>query len=146
MEWLTKLKEMKKVSGKTSKEISDATGIPKSTVDKLFSGQTKEPYLSSTRAIVHFLGFTLDDLLEPSKLNEFSQTEINHIKKYRALDERGKKMVDLVLNEEYEQSQKPVHILQAVARDGRIAENTFTQAEVDEIGEMIKTPHSDFHE
>lgn len=62
MDWLNKLKEMKKHSGKTSKEISEATGIPKSTIDKLFSGQTKEPYLSSVRAIVHYLGYTLDDL------------------------------------------------------------------------------------
>lgn len=62
MQWLTKLKEMKKKSGKTSKDISEATGIPKSTIDKLFSGQTKEPYLSSIRAIVHYLGYTLDDL------------------------------------------------------------------------------------
>ena len=62
MDWLKKLKEMKKHSGKTSKEISEATGIPKSTIDKLFSGQTKEPYLSSVRAIVHYLGYTLDDL------------------------------------------------------------------------------------
>lgn len=77
--------------------------------------------------------------------------ELQYIKKYRALNEHGKEVVDFILESEYrhsveEASQKPVHILQSVARDGRIAENTFTQAEVDEIGEMIKTPHSDFHE
>ena len=60
--WLDKLKQMKKNSGKTSQQISDETNIPKSTIDKLFSGNTKEPYLSSTRAIVHCLGYTLDDL------------------------------------------------------------------------------------
>lgn len=60
--WLDRLKYMKKQSGKTSKEISDETGVPKSTIDKLFSGQTKEPYLSSIKLIVHSLGYTLDDL------------------------------------------------------------------------------------
>lgn len=60
--WFEKLKQMKKKSGKTSQQISDETGIPKSTIDKLFSGKTKEPYLSSTRDIVHCLGYTLDDL------------------------------------------------------------------------------------
>lgn len=60
--WLDRLKYMKKQSGKTSKEISDETGVPKSTIDKLFSGQTKEPYLSSIKLIVHALGYTLDDL------------------------------------------------------------------------------------
>lgn len=42
--WLDRLKEMKKQSKKTSKEISECTGIPKSTIDKLFAGQTKEPF------------------------------------------------------------------------------------------------------
>ena len=60
--WLDRLKEMKKQSKKTSKEISECTGIPKSTTDKLFAGQTKEPFLSSVRLIVHCLGYTLDDL------------------------------------------------------------------------------------
>ena len=60
--WLDRLKEMKKQSKKTSKEISECTGIPKSTIDKLFAGQTKEPFLSSVRLIVHCLGYTLDDL------------------------------------------------------------------------------------
>ena len=49
--WLDRLKEMKKQSKKTSKEISECTGIPKSTIDKLFAGQTKEPFLSSVRLI-----------------------------------------------------------------------------------------------
>lgn len=76
--------------------------------------------------------------------------ELQYIKKYRALNEHGKEVVNFILESEYrhsveEASQKPV-ILQAVARDGRIAENTFMQTEVDEIGETIKTPHSDFHE
>lgn len=60
--WLNKLKEMKKQSGKTAKQIADETGVPKSTIDKLFSGQTKEPYISSTKLIVNCLGYTLDDL------------------------------------------------------------------------------------
>lgn len=60
--WLDRLKEMKKQSKKTSKEIAECTGIPKSTIDKLFAGQTKEPFLSSVRLIVHCLGYTLDDL------------------------------------------------------------------------------------
>ena len=54
--WLDVLKKMKKDSGKTAKEISEMTGIPKSTIDKLFSGQTKEPYLSMVRSIVYSLG------------------------------------------------------------------------------------------
>ena len=94
MDWLKKLKEMKKQSGKTSKEISEATGIPKSTIDKLFSGQTKEPYLSSVRAIVHYLGYTLDDLEEqpikkaPAKgESDFKKQRLIH--NYDQLNELG---------------------------------------------------------
>lgn len=65
--WLDVLKKMKKDSGKTAKEISEMTGIPKSTIDKLFSGQTKEPYLSMVRSIVYSLGYTLDDLDDTQK-------------------------------------------------------------------------------
>lgn len=86
MDWLKKLKEMKKQSGKTSKEIAEATGIPKSTIDKLFSGQTKEPYLSSVRAIVHYLGYTLDDLEEqPIKKAPAAERSESDFKKQRLI-------------------------------------------------------------
>ena len=57
------IKRNEKAIQKTSKEnLLECTGIPKSTIDKLFAGQTKEPFLSSVRLIVHCLGYTLDDL------------------------------------------------------------------------------------
>lgn len=97
MQWLARLKEMKKQSGKTSKEISEATGIPKSTIDKLFSGQTKEPYLSSIRAIVHFLGYTLDDLEDspPKTKNAPAECEsdfqkLRLMRNYDKLNQDGK--------------------------------------------------------
>ncbi len=98
MEWLKKLREMKKESGKTSKEISEATGIPKSTIDKLFSGQTKEPYLSSVRAVVHYLGYTLDDLEEPptkkapaEKLGESDFEKQRLLHNFDKLNTKGRK-------------------------------------------------------
>lgn len=92
--WLDKLKQMKKISGKTSQQIADETNIPKSTIDKLFSGQTKEPYLSSTKAIVHCMGFTLDDLddnLYIQKLN--NKDEILLMNEFRQLNLKGKEML-----------------------------------------------------
>ena len=65
--WLDKLREMKKLSGKTSQVISNETGIPKSTIDKLMIGRTKDPALSMVRSIVHCLGYTLDDLDDTQK-------------------------------------------------------------------------------
>ena len=84
--WLDILKKMKKESGKTSKEISEITGIPKSTIDKLFSGQTKEPYLSMIRSIVHCLGYTLDDLDDTQKSTTPAETDKDDANKQKLMN------------------------------------------------------------
>ena len=83
--WFDVLKQMKKDSGKTSKQISNETGIPKSTIDKLFSGQTKEPYLSMVRSIVHCLGYTLDDLDDTQKSTASTENSDDDAKKQRLM-------------------------------------------------------------
>lgn len=60
--WFDALVELKKRSKKTTKQISDESGIPIGTLNKLFAGQTKDPKLDTIRSVVHTLGFTLDDL------------------------------------------------------------------------------------
>ncbi len=60
--WLQNLIKMKRLSKKTLDQISTESGIPKGTLNKLFSGNTKDPQLSTIRAVVHTLGYTLDDL------------------------------------------------------------------------------------
>lgn len=70
MDWLFKLNQMKKESGKTTEEISVISGIPKGTLNKLFAGQTKDPQLGTVRAVVHCLGHTLDDLDDSEKIKK----------------------------------------------------------------------------
>lgn len=60
--WLDVLNSMKKQSGKTTEQISQESGIPKGTLNKLFAGQTKDPGYRTLSAVVHCLGFTVDDL------------------------------------------------------------------------------------
>lgn len=62
MDWLVRLKTMKQASGLTTKEIADGSGIPEPTLEKLFAGSTKAPKLNTMQQLVHFLGYTLDDL------------------------------------------------------------------------------------
>ena len=61
--WLDNLKELKKKSGKTSKQIADETKIPESTVKRIFSGDTDDPYVSTIHRIVICLGGSLDHVL-----------------------------------------------------------------------------------
>ena len=60
--WLESLRKMKAVRGLTTAEIAAGSGIPEPTLEKLFAGKTKDPKLPTMQKLVHFLGFTLDDL------------------------------------------------------------------------------------
>ncbi len=62
--WLERLTAIKKESGKTLKQISEESGVPIGTLNKLFAGQTKDPKLDTVRSVVHALGHTLDDLTD----------------------------------------------------------------------------------
>lgn len=139
--WLEALKKMKKISGKTSKQISEETNIPKSTIDKLFAGQTKEPYLVSTRAIVHCMGFTLDDLYDFENSQSYTQEEKTIINNYRNLNEKGKRKLfeysdDLICSGNYNK----VYKIKTAARDGSFNETTVTD---DDLKRLMDLPEVD---
>jgi len=58
---LDKIEEYKKKLGLTSAELAEKAGIPKTTLDKILSGVTKDPKLETLKAIARVLGLTLDD-------------------------------------------------------------------------------------
>lgn len=139
--WLEALKKMKKISGKTSKQISEETNIPKSTIDKLFAGQTKEPYLVSTRAIVHCMGFTLDDLYDFDNSQSYTQEEKTIINNYRNLNEKGKQKLfeysdDLICSGNYNK----VYKIKTAAMDGSFKETTATD---DDLNKLMNLPDVD---
>lgn len=139
--WLEALKKMKKISGKTSKQISEETNIPKSTIDKLFAGQTKEPYLVSTRAIVHCMGFTLDDLYDFENSQSYTQEEKTIINNYRNLNEKGKQKLfeysdDLICSGNYNK----VYKIKTAARDRSFKETTVTD---DDLQRLMDLPEVD---
>ncbi len=61
--WLDNLKELKKAKGMTSKQIADITKIPESTIKRIFSGDTSDPYVTTIHRIVIALGGSLDHIL-----------------------------------------------------------------------------------
>ena len=65
--WLDNLKELKKKTGMSCKQIADRTNLPERTVVRIFSGDTDNPYVDTLHRIVTVLGGSLDDILADSK-------------------------------------------------------------------------------
>lgn len=66
--WLDNLKELKKQTGMSSKQIADKTNLPERTVVRIFSGDTDSPYADTLHRIVTALGGSLDDILADTKV------------------------------------------------------------------------------
>lgn len=116
------LQRLKDLSGKNQDEIAASSGIPKSTIAKIFAGVTKSPSIEAVKAIVYAMGFTLSDLenaSEKKEKNTVSILETNFEKKYRTLDEYGKKAVDTILDIEYERVMSESKEYLAAARNGQ---------------------------
>jgi transcriptional regulator with XRE-family HTH domain len=60
--WLENLKELKKKTGMSSKQIAEKTRLPERTVSRIFSGETDHPYADTLDLIVKALGYDLGDI------------------------------------------------------------------------------------
>ena len=58
------LKELKESCKLTTKQISNLSGVPESTISRILSGQTDNPTFDSVCAIVKAMGGSLDKLTE----------------------------------------------------------------------------------
>lgn len=65
--WLDNLKELKKSTGMSFKQIAEMTNLPERTVSRIFSGDTDNPYVDTLHRIVSVLGGSLDSILADSK-------------------------------------------------------------------------------
>lgn len=66
--WLDNLKELKKKTGMSPKQIAERTKLPERTVTRIFSGDTDNPYVDTLHRIVTVLGGSLDDILADTKV------------------------------------------------------------------------------
>jgi transcriptional regulator with XRE-family HTH domain len=66
--WLDNLKNLKKQSGMSAKQIAEKTNLPERTVSRIFSGDTENPYMDTLRRIVDVLGGSLDDIFVESRV------------------------------------------------------------------------------
>ena len=64
---LEKIAEYKKKLGLTTEELSEKSGVPLGTLNKILSGATKDPKLETLKYIAHVLGLSLDEFDDREK-------------------------------------------------------------------------------
>lgn len=83
-------------------ELVIKSGIPKGTLSKITAGINTNPTLSTVEALCKALECSLNDIVGNVHIDAFSLSEKNIIKKYRTLDEYGKRAINELLDIEYE--------------------------------------------
>lgn len=103
MDWLDNIKKIKKEKGLTNETLSELSGISIGTLNKLLSGATSDPKLSTLTALSTALGFGIDEMLTGKKPSGevLSGDEASLLSKYRALDIGGKETVSYITDKEY---------------------------------------------
>lgn len=107
MAFYDRLKESRIKSGLTQEQLSEKLGIAKSTLSGYESGN-REPTVATIAKIMDILKIDANYLYqdETNSLTELvvSLDEKALLRKYRDLDDHGRKMVDFALEEEYKRS------------------------------------------
>lgn len=101
MEWLENIKKRKKEKGLTNEALSEKSGISVGTLNKLLSGATADPKLSTLRPLANALEMSLDELLGIQKESAEGLPTALAVK-YGELDDSGKETVEYIINKEYE--------------------------------------------
>lgn len=65
--WLDNLKELKKKSGMSSKQIAEGTLMPERTISRIFTGETDSPTITTLIPIINFLGGSFDEIFADTK-------------------------------------------------------------------------------
>lgn len=74
--WLDILKSLKKEKGLSVKQIAERTNLPERTVNRIFSGDTDNPYMTTLIPIVNVLGGSLDDIFADTKVVVATETVV----------------------------------------------------------------------
>ncbi len=105
MEWLENIKKLKKEKGLTNESLSERSGISVGTLNKLLSGATTDPKLSTLRPLADALEVSLDELLAIQKENT-PGLPAALAAKYGELDDSGRETVEYIINKEHERVMK----------------------------------------
>lgn len=154
MSWLERLREIKGQSALSTREISEKSGIPEPTLEKLFSGQTKNPGINSVQQLVHALGYTLDDIDEKGakkSSSDISEEARKIARSYDKMPPHGKGAVRAILNYEEKElshySQQEDHTGKVITlpkakknRQGFIEINVYDEPAAAGLGNYLDEP------
>ena len=74
--WSENLKALKKRTGLTIKQIADKSNLPERTVNRIFSGDTVNPYMTTLIPIVNTLGGSLDEIFADTSVVVATETVV----------------------------------------------------------------------
>ena len=98
-----RIKEARERLGLTQTELGQKVGVTGSAITN-YEKETSHPKEQVIYKLMDANYLFQDCMHIPPKDNDIALSEYEHIKKYRDLDDHGKKMVDFTLKEEYERS------------------------------------------
>ena len=88
-----KLKEIKSRRGMTASELSEKSGVPIGTLNKLLTGVIEEPKLSTAKALATALGTTLAAMIGEASDVPTADDERKILSDYRTTDAYGKALI-----------------------------------------------------
>jgi len=106
MNYIDRIKALKKEKKITTKELSDVTGIPVGTLSKMLAGYSDSPKLSYVVAIATAFNVSLDYLICEIEENHnnytLSSDEIKFIEKYRKISSHSRDVINVLVDKELE--------------------------------------------
>lgn len=93
---LAKLKELKAAKGLTNQQIADLSGVPLSTVTRLFNGQTDNPNIQTIEDIVNAMGGSLDNITGIKQTEQKFDPDDNLIQLYKDIIQNQRKYIKLL--------------------------------------------------
>lgn len=142
-----KIRERRLELGMTQSQVAEFTNIKKNTISN-YENNVSAPNENNIFKLMEVLKCDANYLFEWEKVTdlELSIKEKNHIKKYRTLDEYGKKAVDDLIDNEYErcQQEKKIEVIQLPISELKVSAGTGNWIEDNRYGtiEVADTPAS----
>ena len=72
--WLDNIKELKKKTGMSAKQIADKTHLPERTINRIFSGETDSPTITTLIPIITALGGSFNEIFADTQAIVTSNT------------------------------------------------------------------------